>query len=83
MTLQSIQAIVLFVSQLLVAPMVIWMGFIGLWMIGAPPYHRAFRDDSMPVMVTQVPVAVCPKCGFRSTDFSAFVERIKREEMEE
>jgi len=78
--MQGVQFIIWFVTALATLAMIPYAFFIGCWFMGWPPFHRAFRDDSQPVAVMQVPVARCPRCGFTSKDFQAFVDRLKLEE---
>lgn len=70
---------------------VLWMlltliGFLYMlvllqWFVGAYPFHRAFADESAtPVKTLQIPAAVCPRCGFKSTEFLALAKRLKDEE---
>jgi len=75
--MQEIQSVVLTLSLLMACAMFIWGAFLGLWFLGAPPFHKS------PVLVEhirEIPVAACPRCGYKSTEFTALVARMKREE---
>lgn len=51
------------------------------WFMGAFPFHKASVDETaIPVVAVPVPTAMCPQCGYRSTEFVAFVENLQRQE---
>jgi hypothetical protein len=58
----------------------IYMLLLANWFVGAYPFHRAFKDDSIPVKTLQIPAAVCPRCGFKSTEFLALAKKLQDEE---
>ncbi len=76
--MQEIQTIAIVVYLMLGIPTFIYAAFLGLWFVGAPPFHRAYADTSQPVRV--ITMAACPRCGYQTTEFMAFVRRVKLEE---
>lgn len=79
--MQGIQIIVGLVSSVLGIATFFYMGVLGLWFIGAPPFHKPTVDGSIPTVAVPIPTAVCPKCGYKSTEFIAFAKRLQKEEM--
>ena len=72
--MQDVQLVLWAVSIIVTPAMFIWAALIGLWILGAPPFHKS------PVSETAIPIAVCPNCGYRSKEFLAFVQKIQLEE---
>jgi hypothetical protein len=64
--MQEFQTLVYLLSLLLGIVAFIYMGLLGMWFLGAFPFHTPTRDaTAIPVRRTDVPIAVCPNCGFR------------------
>jgi hypothetical protein len=82
--MQDAQFFITIISTLVAIPMLFWAVLLGMWFLGAPPFHKALVDDTA-IPVTKIPIvmAKCPHCRYESQEFIAFTQKLKRGEFQE
>jgi hypothetical protein len=82
--MQDTQFFITIVSTLVAIPMVFYAGLLAFWFMGAPPFHKAYKDDTaIPVTTIPIVMAKCPNCGYMSQEFIAFTQKLKHGEFQE